>query len=262
MSLTHYEVLKLNKSASEDEIKKAYRKLARECHPDKFPGDSEKEEQFKKINEAYEVLSDSDKKSYYDNPPPSPNVFFTQPGSFQDMFNMMSRSIPKKGTDIIKDVNVKFSRMYSNRFKNFKIRSGNVNGGTVDIKLDLLRKNKQYIIPNLGNKEKWAMFPGSLIININVINDFPEFKQQVETPDIFYSKDIDMGDFLNGISFDLEMPDGTVKHINHTFLNEPLSPKPILNAGMSLNEEGTVRGALYITYTVINVNDGKNKMLE
>lgn len=61
-----YEVLGVDKSASEDDLKKAYRKLAKANHPDLHPGDAEAEARFKEINEAYEVLSDSDKRSRYD----------------------------------------------------------------------------------------------------------------------------------------------------------------------------------------------------
>lgn len=61
-----YEVLGLSKGASEDEIKKAYRKLAKKYHPDLNPGNKEAEAKFKEVNEAYEVLSDSDKKARYD----------------------------------------------------------------------------------------------------------------------------------------------------------------------------------------------------
>ena len=62
----YYEVLGVNKGASTDEIKKAYRKAAMKYHPDRNPGDKTAEEKFKECGEAYEVLSDDDKRSRYD----------------------------------------------------------------------------------------------------------------------------------------------------------------------------------------------------
>lgn len=62
----YYEVLGLQKGASDDEIKKAYRQMAKKYHPDLNPGNAEAEAKFKECNEAYEVLSDADKKARYD----------------------------------------------------------------------------------------------------------------------------------------------------------------------------------------------------
>jgi molecular chaperone DnaJ len=66
MAKDFYAILGVNKSASDSEIKQAYRKLSRELHPDKHKGDKTKEAKFKEVNEAYEVLSDEKKKAAYD----------------------------------------------------------------------------------------------------------------------------------------------------------------------------------------------------
>src|SRR5688572_4449581 len=66
MKRDYYEILSVGKNASADEIKKAYRKVAMQYHPDRNPGDKNAEERFKEAAEAYEILSDTDKKSQYD----------------------------------------------------------------------------------------------------------------------------------------------------------------------------------------------------
>ena len=62
----YYKILGVERTANKNEIKSAYRKLALKTHPDRNPGDSRAEERFKEINEAYQVLSDSEKRSRYD----------------------------------------------------------------------------------------------------------------------------------------------------------------------------------------------------
>src|SRR5688572_15049950 len=62
----YYEVLGVNKGCNAEEVKKAYRKVAMQYHPDRNPGDKSAEEKFKEAAEAYEVLSDADKRAQYD----------------------------------------------------------------------------------------------------------------------------------------------------------------------------------------------------
>src|SRR4051794_39466831 len=66
MARDYYKALGVDRKASADDIKKAYRKLARQYHPDRNPGDPKAEERFKEISEAYDVLSDPDKRKKYD----------------------------------------------------------------------------------------------------------------------------------------------------------------------------------------------------
>lgn len=129
-----YDVLGLKKGASDDEIKRAYRKLAMKYHPDKNPGDKKAEENFKEINEAYSVLSDPDKKSKYDqfgHAGVDPNAGFGGGGfggfggggfgGFEDIFDMFGgmfgggggrggrrRNGPAKGNDIQKAITITF----------------------------------------------------------------------------------------------------------------------------------------------------------
>jgi curved DNA-binding protein len=80
----YYKTLGVDKKASKDEIKKSFRSLARKYHPDKNPGDADSEAKFKEISEAYEVLSDSNKRKKYDRLGSSFNSYQNQGGDGND----------------------------------------------------------------------------------------------------------------------------------------------------------------------------------
>ncbi len=105
----YYEVLGVKKNASEEEIKKAYRKLAMKWHPDRNPGNKQAEEKFKEISEAYAVLSDKEKRRQYDQFGPSG---FGQRYSQEDIFRGFDIS------DLFKDMGFSgdvFSRIFGGR---------------------------------------------------------------------------------------------------------------------------------------------------
>jgi len=97
----YYEVLGVKKNATEEEIKKAFRKLAMKHHPDRNPGNKQAEERFKEINEAYAVLSDKQKRQQYDEFGPSG---FSQRYSQEDIFRGSNIS------DLLRDLGFSFGR--------------------------------------------------------------------------------------------------------------------------------------------------------
>src|SRR5512138_530739 len=107
----YYGILGVGREASPEEIKKAFRQLALQCHPDRNPGDKQAEERFKEVSEAYGVLIDPEKRKTYDfvresGPGRSPSGFrYTQEDIFGDMFRNPGSS------DIFSELNREFTRM-------------------------------------------------------------------------------------------------------------------------------------------------------
>src|SRR5713226_5744918 len=124
----YYEILGVNRGAGEEELKKAYRRLAIQHHPDRNPGNKEAEERFKEANEAYQILSDSDRRAQYDRfghaafqGPPGSGPFggFDFSQGFEEVFSDIfgdffgtgrgrSRSRTRRGDDLRYDLEIEF----------------------------------------------------------------------------------------------------------------------------------------------------------
>jgi molecular chaperone DnaJ len=120
----YYSILGIQKTASPEEIKKAYRKLAIKYHPDKTGNDPASSEKFKEITEAYDTLSDPDKKTKYDNPVSgwAPFNGMDDIFGFDGVFSGRSRNKPTKGPNLVIMINLTLEEMASGSIKEIEIR--------------------------------------------------------------------------------------------------------------------------------------------
>ncbi len=137
----YYEVLGVQKGAAEDEIKKAYRQMAKKYHPDLHPGDKDAEAKFKEVNEAYEVLSDSQKRARYDqfgHAGTDPNFgagggyggWGAQDFDFGDIFSSFfggggrraNPNAPRQGSDVAANVVISFDEAAKGCKKQVSVR--------------------------------------------------------------------------------------------------------------------------------------------
>lgn len=123
----YYKILGINKNASENEIKSAFKKLAVTWHPDKFATESEEkkkeaEEKFKDINEAYSVLSDKEKRAQYDNPQPEGFDGWCGFNPFDPFGRSSQQQRVNIGTDIRLTLNVSIEEAYKGTLKKLKFK--------------------------------------------------------------------------------------------------------------------------------------------
>lgn len=119
----YYEVLGLTKKASANEIKKAYRKLAKELHPDVNPDDKEAEDKFKEVSEAYEHLSDETKKAKYDRFGHNADRFGSAGVNMDEVFKGFSHIFDqpvRKGQNLRVNIKLTLEEVYSGAKKNYK----------------------------------------------------------------------------------------------------------------------------------------------
>jgi len=160
----YYDILKVSKNVGHEELKKQYRKLAIQYHPDKNPGNKEAEESFKKISVAYEVLSDHTKRMKYDNSLSNPNAdegFAT----YQD-FNFgfdLNDFLHRHAGDFFSEffrARTKGDDRKTKNYKSEKKRKESDLTFKVDITLDEIKNNKKKVII-FNKKEKCSNCAGS-----------------------------------------------------------------------------------------------------
>ncbi len=234
--LDYYQILGLNKSASDSEIKKAYRKLAMKYHPDHTKGDKAAEEKFKKISEAYAVLSDKEKRKQYDT---FGSEGFHQRFSQEDIFRGFdfgdilrefgfgsgtfggrgggSRfsfgsgspfgSRPRqqvKGSDLVYELPITISEVITGTDKTLNFdHNGHAEAMTVKIPNGMVT-GKKLRLAGKGEASPYGGAPGDLFIKARVIDD-PVFS--IEDNNLITTRRLKLTEALLGTTISVPTPD-------------------------------------------------------
>jgi len=280
--IDYYKVLDVTKSATEAEIKKAYRKLARKYHPDLNPNDKEAEKKFKEINEANEVLSNPENRKKYDKYgkdwkhadefekagyDPNQQQSRQQSGSqysggdfsgfgggdfsgsdFSDFFNSMygggrSRSQSKyRGQDFNAELELDLASAYTTHKQSLT-----VNGKNIRITIPAGVENGQIIkIPNHGGPGVNGGPNGDLFITFSIANN-SDFKR--EGNNLYADAPLDLYTAVLGGETFINTFDGKVK-IKVPAETQPGTKVKLKGKGFPIYKKENQFGDLYITYTI------------
>lgn len=168
----YYEVLEVSKSVTEVELKKAYRKKALKYHPDKNPGDKEAEEKFKEAAEAYEVLSDPQKRARYDQYGHA-GVGGAAGGGFGGGMNM---------EDIFSHFGDIFGSAFGGGFGGFSSRPQQVQGSNLRIRLSLTLKEIINGVEKTVKVKRFKLAPGATSKNCPTCNGTGQTRRIMNTP--------------------------------------------------------------------------------
>ncbi|MDP4266929.1 MAG: J domain-containing protein [Bacteroidota bacterium] len=269
--IDYYKILGVNNNATQEEIKKAYRRLARKYHPDLNPSDKENLKKFQEINEANEVLSDPDKRKKYDQygkdwknseeyeKAAQNKQRYTDFGGqrfseefsgsgFSDFFESFfgsfggSKKVKYRGEDYNTEIQLELTDAYKTQKKTL-----NVNGKKIRITIPAGIENGQTIkIKGLGGSGINLGPNGDLFITFSIANH-PNFKRVGD--DLFTSVELDIFKAILGGEITIDTLDGKVK----------LKVKPETQNGTKIKLRGKgfpvyknegKYGDLYITYSI------------
>jgi curved DNA-binding protein len=270
--IDYYKTLGLPKTATESDIKAAYRKLVRKFHPDLNPNDKDAEKKFKAVNEANEVLSDPEKRKKYDkhgkdwqhadeieknqqqqnqrrNPGrPSDSEEFS--GDFSDFFESMfgagnartGRQTKFKGQDISAELQLNLEDVYQSQKQTLT-----VNGKNIRLTIPAGVENGQTIkIANHGSPGVNGGPNGDLYLTFSIA-EHPKFKR--EGGNLYASVDLDLYTALLGGELMVETFDGKVK-LKVAPDTQPGAKAKLKGKGFPIYKKEGQFGDLYMTYQV------------
>jgi curved DNA-binding protein len=274
--IDYYKILGVDKNATEDDIKKAYRKLARKYHPDLNPNDKDAHKKFQQINEANEVLSDPEKRKKYDQygkdwqhagqfeqarqqyqraPGQGREDFFTGDfgeGDFSDFFESLfggartgrgrSSNVKFRGEDYHAELQIQLTDVYKTHQQTFT-----VNGKNVRITVPAGIEDGQKIkIKGYGGPGINGGPNGDLYITFTIINN-TRFKRTGN--DLQTTADLDLYAAVLGGETTIDTPDGKVK-LQIKPLTQNNSTIRLKGKGLPIYKHEGQYGDLYITWQV------------
>ncbi|MHB1757403.1 MAG: DnaJ domain-containing protein [Leptospirillum sp.] len=212
--MDYYQLLGVTKTSSTEEIRKAYRKLARKYHPDLNPGNSTAEQKFKEINQAYEILSDSEKRAAYDmersSPPPGASGSRRQKRSpegepfgesaFWDLFGGMG------GQRSMTTIHLTLSFMEAIRGARKSVQLSGPGGGAQTVNLDIPAGAEA----GMGFEVTVPSADGKSSIHAQVIIDqvLPDSRFDRKGVDLYSEVKVTSGELYFGTTLEVETPDG------------------------------------------------------
>ena len=286
--IDYYKVLEIDKNATEAEVKKAYRKLARKYHPDLNPNDKESERKFKEINEANEVLSHPENRKKYDQHGEDWKQTdeynqakqqqsrrggqqggfggFSGGGDYSDFFESMfggrstggrSRNSPYKGEDFNAELNLDLKDVYTTHKQGLTVKGKNIRL-TIPAGVENGQKIK---ISGLGGEGINGGPKGDLYITFTIEN---RTKFKLDKHDLYTTENIDLYSAILGGEITVDTFDGKVKLKVMPGTQNGTKVK-LKGKGFPIYKKEGQSGDLYITYQIIiptNLSEKEKELFE
>ena len=253
----HYETLGVAKDATQEEIKNAYRKLAMQYHPDRNQGNKAAEEKFKSINEAYETLSDTDKRNMYDysghnngGNPFGQHFAHGFPPNIDDIFkeifgnNSPFRQQPQRNRDISLTLTMSLEEAYFG--KQMPIQFNDSVGNTVSLNISVppgVESGNQMRFSGHGDKQHSNLPAGDLYIVIQIL-EHNRFSRN--GANLYLTTKINALDAIVGKTIDITCIDNNTVKVKIPPGTQPNTKLNVKSKGMPIRSNQNVKGDLII----------------